>query len=157
MPSRVAFFVWNAALGKILTTDNLRKRGCVVLDWCYMCRKNGESVDHLLLHCDVARGLWDEIFRRVGVAWVMPRRVVELMGCWRKLQGSHQVAAVWRMIPLCIMWCIWTERNMRCFEDKERTMVELKNFVLHTLLLWFSAIVLNGDDIHEFLSLVHRS
>ena len=87
----------------------------------------------------------------------MPMRVVDLMGCWRKLQGSHQVAAVWRMIPLCIMWCIWTERNARCFEDKERTMVELKNVFLHTLLLWFSAIVLNGDDIHEFLSLVHRS
>lgn len=47
--------------------------------------------------------------------------------------------------------------NTRCFEDKEQTMMELKNFFLDTLLLWFSAIVLNGDDIHEFLSLVHRS
>jgi hypothetical protein len=24
-----------------------------VIDRCYMCKKTGESVDHLLLHCDV--------------------------------------------------------------------------------------------------------
>lgn len=67
MPSRVDFFVWSAALGNILTTDNLRKRRCVVLDWCYLCKKNGEFVDHLLLHCEVTRVLWDEIFLRVDI------------------------------------------------------------------------------------------
>ncbi|KAG2720726.1 hypothetical protein I3760_02G048500 [Carya illinoinensis] len=114
-------------------------------------------MDHLLLHCEVTRELWDEIFHRVEVAWVMPTRVVDLLGCWRKIQGCHQVAVVWKMIPLCIMWCIWLERNARCFEDKERTRVELKNFFLHTLLLWFSTIVLNGDNVHDFLSLIYRS
>jgi hypothetical protein len=52
---RVAFFVWTTALGKILTHDNLRRRGIVVVEWCVMCKKHGESVDHLLLHCDVAQ------------------------------------------------------------------------------------------------------
>ena len=47
--SRVAFFVWTAALGKCLTIDNLRKRKVWILDWCYMCKRNGESVDHLFL------------------------------------------------------------------------------------------------------------
>nr|XP_023929449.1 kinesin-like protein KIN-7K, chloroplastic [Quercus suber] len=56
--SRVAFFVWSAALGKCLTIDNLRKRKVWILDWCYMCKSNGESVDHLLLHCPVAMDLW---------------------------------------------------------------------------------------------------
>jgi hypothetical protein len=31
-PKRVAFFVWTAALGKILTHDNLRRRGIVVVE-----------------------------------------------------------------------------------------------------------------------------
>jgi len=51
----VAFFVWTAALGKILTHDNLRRCGIVVVEWCVMCKKHGEFVDHLLLHCDVAQ------------------------------------------------------------------------------------------------------
>lgn len=27
-----------------------------------MCRRSGETIDHLLLHSDVARDLWDDIF-----------------------------------------------------------------------------------------------
>ena len=56
VPPRVAFFSWLAALGKILTTDNLRKRSIIVLDWCYMCKRCGELVDHLLLHCPIIGG-----------------------------------------------------------------------------------------------------
>ena len=58
IPSRVAFFVWIAALGKCLTIDNLRRRKVWILDWCYICKCNGESVDHLFLHCPVAMDLW---------------------------------------------------------------------------------------------------
>jgi hypothetical protein len=32
-PTRVAFFVWSAALGKILTHNNLRKRNVIVMEW----------------------------------------------------------------------------------------------------------------------------
>jgi hypothetical protein len=56
-PVKVAFFAWTAALGKILTMDNLRKRHVIVIDWCCMCKRHGESVDHLLLHCEVASAL----------------------------------------------------------------------------------------------------
>ena len=45
----MAFFVWIAALGKCLTIDNLRKRKVWILDWCYMCKCNGELVDHIFL------------------------------------------------------------------------------------------------------------
>lgn len=55
---RVVYFVWTAALGKILTHDNLRRRHIVMVEWCCMCKKNGESIDHLLLHCDVALVVW---------------------------------------------------------------------------------------------------
>jgi hypothetical protein len=32
VPNRVAFFTWTAALGKILTIDNLRRRKVIILD-----------------------------------------------------------------------------------------------------------------------------
>jgi hypothetical protein len=54
-PPRVVFFAWMATCSKILTLDNLR-RGMVVVNRCWLCESDGESVDHLLLHC-VLQGL----------------------------------------------------------------------------------------------------
>jgi len=71
-PTRVAFFVWSAALGKILTHDNLSKRNVIVIKWCCLCKKSGESIDHLLLHCEIVRDLWSYILILFGVEWVMP-------------------------------------------------------------------------------------
>jgi len=48
----VAIFGWSVALGKILTMGDLRKRHVIVVDWYCLCKRNGESVDHLLLYCD---------------------------------------------------------------------------------------------------------
>jgi hypothetical protein len=50
VPLRVALFAWSAVLKKIPTMDNLRKMHVIVVDWCYMCKRDGESVNHLLLH-----------------------------------------------------------------------------------------------------------
>jgi hypothetical protein len=41
--------------------------------------------------------------------------------------------------PLCLMWCIWRERNSRSFEDCERTTIELKAIVFKSLYVWMSA------------------
>jgi hypothetical protein len=80
-PLRAAFFAWSAALGKILTVDNLRKRHIIIVDRCCLCKRDGESMNHLLLHYDVAYALWTNIFNRFGMSWVMPRRVIDLFAC----------------------------------------------------------------------------
>lgn len=58
VPRKVAFLSWTATLGKILTIDNLRRRRVLVLDCCYMYKRAGETVDHLLLHGDTASEFW---------------------------------------------------------------------------------------------------
>jgi hypothetical protein len=67
-----------APLGRILTLDNLRKMNVIVVDWSYMCKMSGESID---LHCEVARKLWVSMLSfwcRVGYAWKGNRVVGEL-------------------------------------------------------------------------------
>jgi hypothetical protein len=86
-----------------------------------------ESVDHLLLHCEVACALWNAFFRRFGLSWVMPSSVADLFACWWT-GGRSQSAAVWKMVPSCLLWCLWRERNDRSFEDRERSSVELESF-----------------------------
>lgn len=62
VPLKIAFFGWTTSLGKILTMDNLRKWRIIIVNWCCcMWKKNGEFVDHLLLHCEMAKALWNAI------------------------------------------------------------------------------------------------
>ena len=90
-PPRVAFFAWTVARSKILTIDNLRRRGMIVVNRCWLCEVDGELVDHLLLHCGVANALWNIIFNRFGLCWVMPGSVKELFACWWSLEECSGV------------------------------------------------------------------
>jgi hypothetical protein len=65
--------------------------------------------------------------------------VIELLACWRGQLGSRSVLDAWRMSPLCLMWCIWRERNARCFEDREISVEELKNILVKSLYTWTKA------------------
>jgi hypothetical protein len=81
VPLRVVFFGWMAVRSKIPTIDNLRRRVMIVINRCWLCESDKESVDHLLLHCGVANALWNVIFSRFGLCWVMPGSVRELFAC----------------------------------------------------------------------------
>jgi hypothetical protein len=126
VPLRVSFFVWTTTLRRTLTMDNLRRKCIIVVGLCSMCKHSGESVNHLFLHCEVAQVLWSMVFSLFVVTWVMPEGVLELLACWHSQQGNIS-AEVWRIVPLCVMWIIWRERNEKCFEDQERSMEELKS------------------------------
>eukprot|EP00268_Persea_americana_P029942 TRINITY_DN28916_c0_g1_i2.p1 TRINITY_DN28916_c0_g1~~TRINITY_DN28916_c0_g1_i2.p1 ORF type:complete len:107 (+),score=3.09 TRINITY_DN28916_c0_g1_i2:158-478(+) len=46
-----------ALLGRILTMDNLRRRGLIIVNACPICFEDEESIDHLL-NCPIAQHLW---------------------------------------------------------------------------------------------------
>ena len=56
--------------------DNLKKQCIIVVDWCFMGKKNREYVEHLLLHCEVATALSER----------------SLFACWRGQFGSFHSA-----------------------------------------------------------------
>jgi LRR receptor-like serine/threonine-protein kinase FLS2 len=59
VPLMVVFFGWSMALENILTMKNLWKWHDIVVDWCCLCKWNGVSVGHFLLHCEVAYAIWN--------------------------------------------------------------------------------------------------
>ena len=119
IPPRVAFFSWLASLGKVLTADNLRRWNIILVSWCCMCKVDGESMDHLFLHCALARELWTMVFSLFGMYWVMPKQIVDVFASWKGRLGRHKNRHTWEVVPHCVMWSLWRERNARTIEDRE--------------------------------------
>jgi hypothetical protein len=42
----------------------------------------------------------------------MPSRVVDLFACWWT-GGSTESDVVWKIVPSCLLWCLWKERKER--------------------------------------------
>ena len=70
-----------------------------------------------------------------GIHWVMPGSVEGLLSCWHQWLGKHN-SNIWNLIPGCIMWIVWLERNRRSFENKEKTLDELKVLSQRSLFEW---------------------
>jgi hypothetical protein len=69
---QVVFFVWIIALRMASTVDGLIKGNIIMVDWSCICKCKGEAIDHLLLHCKVAREFWSSIFATSEVTLEMP-------------------------------------------------------------------------------------
>ena len=150
-PQRVIFFVWTAAWGWILTCDNLMRRGFVMAGWCCMCKNSGESVNHLLLHCNVARELWNFVLCAYGVSWVFPETVSDFLAGWHNWWGRKS-SRIWNLIPHCIMWNIWRERNGRIFENQEHSVGRIIELLMGSLYDWATAWNLcSSHSLGEFL------
>lgn len=56
-----------------------------------MCKRCGETVAHLLLHCTVAQELWSLVFSMFEIQWVMPKK---------NWFGKHGSSFTWNITPL---------------------------------------------------------
>jgi hypothetical protein len=66
----------------------------------------------------------------------MPRKVSDLLGSWRGQLGNRNVLNIWSLVPLCLMWCLWRERNARSLDDRKNGLLKLKKTMLHTMYIW---------------------
>ena len=72
VPTMVGFFAWEASWGRILTLDQIKRRGRALTNKCFLYEEEEETVEHLLLHCTKAKVLWNLFLAIVGVQWVFP-------------------------------------------------------------------------------------
>ena len=96
---------------------------------------DGETVDHLLLHCPILHVLWSFLFRSFHVTWVAPRSVKDLFFGWRNWFGKHH-SDIWNLAPLCLMWIVWLECNSRTFEDMQCSTDQLLEKFVSSLFDW---------------------
>ena len=115
VPIKIVFFAWEAAWGKIMALDRLQKRGWQLPNRCFLCGCEEENVNHILLHCIVARVLWDLVLGLFGVQWMFSKTVKEVLFSWRGSFVGKKWKKLWNFIPLFIFWTVWKEKNKLAF------------------------------------------
>ena len=106
--------------------------------WCCMCWCNGESVNHLLLHCKIAGASCHFVIQSFGLSWVFSNRLLDLLSGWWYMQGKH-TSDIWNLIPPCLLWTVWRERNRCIFEDLEKSPSQLLDCFVSLLFDWARA------------------
>lgn len=59
------------------------------------------------------------VFQMLGVEWVSPKQVVDLLACWNRRVGRNDNIIVWNAILSFLFWCNMGERNTRGFNGRE--------------------------------------
>lgn len=120
---------------------------------CYLCRKNQETVNQLLLHCPVAPDIWSMLYRSFGLSWVMPQNLRQAQLSWSLWIVDKAIKKIWLMIPAAIFWSPWTERNRRSSDGTSTPNHSLKAKCLINLFCWTKLSPVISTDISlDFVS-----
>jgi len=55
--------------------------------------------------------LWTFVFSLIGVSWVMPKQVVNLLACWKGGVGWHWAAVIWGLVVYHVDYLERTESS----------------------------------------------
>ncbi|XP_070006138.1 uncharacterized protein [Nicotiana sylvestris] len=147
IPYKVACFTLLLAKEAVLTPDNLIKRGFQLCSRCYLRGEEAETINHLFLHYRVTLQLRRIFINLRGILWVMPRRIPEVLTCGNR-EGNLSSNKERKIVPACIWWTIWEERNQRCFEDRYSNIQKMKMKCLVLFYFWCKGEYL---EYHEFI------
>ncbi|KAL2253036.1 UNVERIFIED_CONTAM: hypothetical protein Sindi_0098300 [Sesamum indicum] len=116
---RHLFILWLAILGKLPMTD---KPWLSHFGDCILCNEGAtETHSHLFFQCRFSRQCLTVIQRKVRFHWPNRDWVNDIEWASHRRRGKHIVNIAYRALLAFSVYHIWRERNIRRFEQRERT------------------------------------
>ena len=119
-------FMWLLMHKKVLTSENLNKRGILIPHKCCLCNKASETSYHLFVNCDFTQSSWGLMLQ--GLKAPVPSNivVVYLFTGWKsrypaRLSIRPISSKIWKSIPNFLWWKIWLEINEWIFNNTPST------------------------------------
>ncbi|XP_026460037.1 uncharacterized protein LOC113360789 [Papaver somniferum] len=135
-PYKINFFLWLLSHDRIMTADNLLRRGMNVSSLCCFCDEDDETSSHLFYECWRTRRIWDYFVEGCRFEWTYNSNVTINVKSWKFNWCDERLSQIWNNIPVAIWWCIWRERNARVFDNKKKTLVTLIRNVKLQAFFW---------------------
>lgn len=132
--------MWLVRESKILTKDNLAKRGWTGDQTCHFCNFV-ETINHFFVTCHIISTLWSWIANhnyyffnceRVSDLW--------LLDTWIPLKNSLLI----KLIRAVTIWVVWLARNRVCLNDAEiPSLASLGSQIIYVTSYWCKS---NSND-----------
>ena len=130
MENRCKIFAWILVQDKILTAQNLQRRGWPHQQQCVLCNGPLETGLHLCLCCPFTKAVWDQILSWENFTQVQQQPQVDptdIISWWeevaRKVPRSERRRV--NRVVIYTFWNIWKERNRRIFNNKIETVPQV--------------------------------
>lgn len=134
-PPKVELFVWMAIQGLIASKSVLVSRGILNsnTDQCPFCNSVGETPNHLLLLCNVAKRVWEEVILWWDMVWVCPPNLKTLFAYWYSFKFENLEKLCWQA---SFYSGVWTFRNELVFRNKMCEVEEIADLVKTRMTIW---------------------
>ena len=129
METKICFFTWEATWGKILMLDQLKRRGLTFANRCFLCKRWGETVDHLLLHCAKTRVFGSCFSLSLEFLGSFPPQFRAPLWVGEGLLLLRIGEELGQRDPLCLFWAVWKTGNDIVFKNKVFFLQKLKHFL----------------------------
>jgi zinc-binding in reverse transcriptase len=102
---------------KILTIDNMIKKGWAIPNMCYLCRNDLEMVRHICSECSFTQQLRAYITNMVPLEQDSCRAFTLQASADIIIQKENHM--YWRQLEVVTVFTIWKERCHGIFDEKE--------------------------------------
>ena len=121
---KINFFTWIVIHQKLLTGENLSKKGFYGPFRCCLCLQAAESSAHILVECVFAQKVWALVLCGLSFSFFpLNAEPIILFKNWQSryrgaLSSNHAWRKIWQAIPKFIWWKLWLARNDMIFNGK---------------------------------------
>lgn len=140
-PPKAKLFMYLAAHRRTWTSERRKRHGMQDTDECTLCSQEPETIEHLLLHCPVARQVWWAALNVIQMPQCFQVNTLSMADEWSRLRtGLHkqQKKGVDTLFIL-VCWQLWKERNARVFRSKAATTQGLVQVIREEAIMWIRA------------------
>jgi hypothetical protein len=140
-PLKCKIFGWLAVKDRHWTSERRFRHGLQeVIDPCFTCLQERDSMNHILAQCPYARQVWFGCLRSAGLILLEPGQDSTLEDWWRGARGRvhKEDRRKFDTLVILVAWSLWKQWNARVFGNigKQCDAMQLTDRIKAEFELW---------------------